>query len=323
MYYSAVFILGGLFLGWAIGAMDFSNVFGPAVSAKMLRFWNAAVIASVFCIIGAVTEGWRGIETLSTLTTQSYVTAIIASVAAALAITVLNIMRLPISTSQAVVGGIIGIGIMTAHLNIWGIEKIALCWVLAPVGAFLIVIPLYLILGKLHNSLQLNIFQRDTALRTGLILVGCYASFALGANAVANVSAVFVSSGVMKPSTAALIGAVSISLGMITFSKGVLLKVGRGLIKLDAFSSLTAIMAEAITIHVFSIIGVPVSTSQAMIGAILGIGYLRGIKAVKVRNLVNILIGWIFAPIIACFFSILLFFISHLKYFPPKPHSLW
>jgi PiT family inorganic phosphate transporter len=317
MVFSLFSTVGGLFLGWSIGAMDFCNVFGTAVSTRMLRFWNAAVIASVFCIIGAVMEGWRGIETLSSLSAQSYMSAIISSVAAALAITTLNILKLPISTSQAVVGSIIGVGIMTSKLNTQGIGKIVLCWIIAPVAACLIVIPLYLTLGKLYNSLRLNIFQRDIALRTGLILVGCYAAFALGANAVANISAVFVSSGMMNALTASLVGAISIAFGMLTFSKGVIKKIGTGLIKLDAFSSLVAVTAEAITVHIFSIVGVPVSTSQALIGAILGVGFLRGVKAIRITNLLTIVIGWILAPLIACLFAMGIYFISHLKYIPP------
>jgi inorganic phosphate transporter, PiT family len=317
MAFSPFSLIGGLFLGWSIGAKDFANVFGTAVSSRMLRFWSAALLASLFCLIGAVVEGWRGIDTLSRLASQSYGTAIISTVSAAITITVLNILRLPISTAQAVVGSIVGIGIMTNQLEFHGLGKILACWIIAPVGAGLTVIPLYFIFGKLFNALRLNIFQRDITLRTGLIIVGCYASYALGANVVANVAAVFVSSGLLNPLAASLIGAASIALGMLTFSKGVMMKVGTGLIKLDAFSALMAVMAEALTVHVFSIIGVPVSTVHAIVGAILGIAFLRGIKSVKFKNLAGILVAWALAPLMACVIAMLIYFVSYLKYVPP------
>ena len=57
-------IIGGLFLGWSLGANDASNVFGTAVSSKMIRFWTAALLAAFFVVLGAVVSGQAGIEKL-------------------------------------------------------------------------------------------------------------------------------------------------------------------------------------------------------------------------------------------------------------------
>ena len=48
------FLSSGLFLGWSLGANDAANVFGTAVGSRMIRFSTAAVICSVFVILGAV-----------------------------------------------------------------------------------------------------------------------------------------------------------------------------------------------------------------------------------------------------------------------------
>jgi len=316
MGFSPFYLLGGVFLGWSIGAKDFANVYGTAVTSRMLRFMHAAILASIGCIIGAAVDGWRGIETLSRLAPQSFQTAIIATVAAAFAITVLNILKLPISTAQAVVGSILGIGMMTDNVRFEGLGKILFCWFIAPVGAAVLVIPLYLVLGQIYNSLRLNIFQRDSFLRWGLIVVGAYASYAMGANNVANVAAVFVGRNMLTVQVASIIGGASIALGILTFSKGVMMTIGRGLVKLDAFSALMVVLAEALTVHVFAIIGVPVSTSHAIIGAIIGIGVIRGIKSVKVRNLIGIMVGWFVAPLLSFFFAVLIYFLTHLHYVP-------
>lgn len=316
MLFSPFCLLGGIFLGWSIGSKDFANVFGTAVMSRMLRFWNAAVLASVFTIAGAILQGQKGIETIGKLTPQSLDTAIISSVAAALTITILNIIKVPISTAQAVVGSIIGVGIMTAQVKFVGLGKIVFCWIGAPVGAGIFAIPLYLLLGQLYNSLNLNIFQRDIILRTGLIIVGCYAAYAMGANNVANITAVFVSSHMLNSFVAALIGGASIAFGILTFSKGVMQMIGGGLIKLDAFSALIVVMAEALSVHTFAMIGVPVSTSHAIIGAILGVGLLRGIRAMRVKNLIGILLGWVLAPFISCLLAMLIYFLCHLRYIP-------
>lgn len=49
-----IFLSSGLFLGWSLGANDAANIFGTAVGTKMVRFRTAAVIASVFVMLGAV-----------------------------------------------------------------------------------------------------------------------------------------------------------------------------------------------------------------------------------------------------------------------------
>jgi len=94
----------------------------------------------------------------------------------------------------------------------------------------------------------------------------------------------------------------------------VLFTVGRGIVKLDGYSALIVLLANAITIHFYAIIGVPVSTSQAVVGAVLGIGLLKRAEALKVGAVLGILFGWIATPLIAALLSILIYFVTHLKY---------
>ena len=52
-----IFLIGGLFLGWSLGANDAANVFGTAVGSRMVRFTTAALICGIFVILGAVISG--------------------------------------------------------------------------------------------------------------------------------------------------------------------------------------------------------------------------------------------------------------------------
>ncbi|NQT70577.1 MAG: inorganic phosphate transporter [Desulfobacteraceae bacterium] len=72
----------------------------------------------------------------------------------------------------------------------------------------------------------------------------------------------------------------------------------------------------AVTVTIMTILGLPVSTSQAVIGAVLGVGLVKGIATVNRRTLINILIGWFLTPVVAGFISLSLFFIVHLQYVP-------
>ncbi|MBL7171092.1 MAG: inorganic phosphate transporter, partial [Candidatus Omnitrophica bacterium] len=124
-----------------------------------------------------------------------------------------------------------------------------------------------------------------------------------GANNSANATGVFYQAGTLSAYQAALIGGVSIALGAVTFSKNVMLTVGKRLLNLDAFSAFIVILSEAITVHIFAIIGVPVSTSQAVVGGVLGIGIVKGMRTVDIRTLRRILYAWILTPVIGGIFS--------------------
>jgi PiT family inorganic phosphate transporter len=292
-------ILGGVFLGWSLGANDASNVIGPAVSSRMLRFTTAASMASLFVLVGALVQGRSGIHTLSGLTEMTLHQAVLASISAAITVTLMTIGRLPVSTSQAVVGAILGIGLLNRHIDMTNLGKVVTCWVGTPVGGAVVSIAVYRVLAAINNRLRLNLLESDAFLRVGLVVAASYGAYALGANNVANVTAVFVGAGHLSISTATLVGGLSIGVGIMTFSRGVMKTVGSRLVRLDPFSAFVVLLAEAITVHFYTFVGVPVSTSQAVIGAVLGIGLLKGIQTVSPRTLLSILSGWFLTPLVA------------------------
>ena len=309
-------LLGGIFLGWSLGANDAANAFGSAVSSKMLKFWTAAVLGAIFVLLGAVLEGRAGIDTLQGLTQLSLKKAMVASVAAALTVTLMTLWGLPVSTSQAVVGAILGIGFLNRQLDLSGLSKVVACWIGTPVGGLIIAIIIYRILSVAMNRLNIDLFRIDILLRIALIVAGSYAAYALGANNVANVTAVFVGAGQISVFAATVIGGVSIALGILTFSQPVMQTIGKKLVRLDPFSALIVVLAEAITVHFFTFVGVPVSTSQAVIGAVLGVGMIKGASTVSRRTLTSIFVGWFLTPAVACMIAIALYVAVHLRYLP-------
>jgi PiT family inorganic phosphate transporter len=292
-------ILGGVFLGWSLGANDASNVIGPAVTSRMLRFTTAAIMASLFVLMGALLQGRSGINTLSGLTQMTLHQAVLASISAAITVTLMTIWRLPVSTSQAVVGAIIGVGFVNRNIDMTGLGKVVTCWVGTPVGGAIMAVVVYRALAAVNNRMRPNLLESDALLRLGLVAAGSYGAFALGANNVANVTAVYVGAGHLSMTAATVIGGLSIGLGILTFSKRVMVTVGSRLVRLDPFSALVVLLAEAITVHFYTFVGVPVSTSQAVIGAVLGIGLLKGIRTVSKRTMLSILSGWFLTPLIA------------------------
>ena len=309
-------LFSAIFLGWSLGSNDAANVFGSAVSSKMLKFWTAAILASVFVLIGALLEGQAGIETLKGLTHLTLEQAVISSLAAAVTVTIMTVLGLPVSTSQAAVGGILAIGFLNRQLDLAGLGKVVASWFGTPVGGVIIAVLVYKGLGVFYNRVNFSLFQTDILLRLCLIGAGSYGAYALGANNVANVTAVFVGAGMLDVFSALLVGGLSISLGILTFSRRVMETVGNKLVKLDSFSALVVVLAEAITVHIYTFVGVPVSTSQAVVGAVLGVGIVKGINTIRRRTLINILLAWFLTPMVACFLALALDFVIHLRYIP-------
>ena len=297
-------ILGGVFLGWSLGANDSANVFGTAVSSFMVNYRLATVLIAIFVLIGALVGGKPGLETLGSLTEQSFRTAFIISISAALTVTIMTALKIPVSTSQAVVGGIIGIGILQKHIEFHYLYKVIICWIGTPIGAIFFSMILYPSLAIFFRKLNMHFLTYDRTMRILLILAGIYGAYALGANNVANVTGVFYKSGMINKFQALLIGGLSIGVGALTYSKNVMITVGRKIISMDAFSAFISVLSEAITVHIYAIIGVPVSTSQALVGAIVGVGIVKGIKMVSGKTILMIAIGWFLTPVLGMVFSL-------------------
>lgn len=309
-------LLGGVFLGWSLGANDAANVFGAAVYSKMLKFRSAVLLASGFVVLGAVISGQAGIDTLNGLTQFNLNQAVISSVAAAVTVTLMTVLKLPVSTSQAVVGSIIGIGILNHKVNLGGLSKVIACWVGTPIGAAIIALILHQFLAQIYNRLNFSIFKTDILLRLCLIITGSYGAYVLGANNVANVTAVFVGAGLLNVFSATLIGGISIAFGILTYSRPVMKTVGNKLVKLDPFSAVVVVLALATTLHVYTLVGVPVSSSQAVVGGVLGVGIIKGVKTIRIKTLLHILAGWSLTPIVSCLLSLGIYFGLHLNYVP-------
>ena len=158
----------------------------------------------------------------------------------------------------------------------------------------------YKLLGSVIRKIPMSMLSRDKILWSGLLVVGIYGSYALGANNVTNSMGIFsgLVDGVSDRDLAAM-GGLAIAIGVLTYSRRVMEAVGSNIMPLDAFSAFVAVLATAITIHIFAIVGAPVSATQGIVGAILGVGFLRGAQNIRFRVLGDIGLGWVLTPAIS------------------------
>jgi len=304
-------ILSGALLGWGLGANDSANIFGTAVYTKVVRYSTAIILTSIFVILGALLEGYRGIEKLSQYAysggIDTELKAFMVMLAAAITVLVMTIYKLPISTSQAVIGAIIGGGINSGSANLSAGFQFFSAWVFTPIGSAILAYILYFISSNHLNDKLTGFRFYELTIRLGYLIAGIIGAYSLGANNVANVTAIF--SGhlnMLSNQQAAIIGGISIALGVLTFSKPVMSTVGEGIVPLTQVAGFIVVIAAAFTVYIYARIGIPVSTSQAVVGAIIGVGFHMGLKTIQLKVLRNILFGWFGTPTVAGLFSFVL-----------------
>ncbi|RUM45374.1 MAG: inorganic phosphate transporter, partial [Desulfocapsa sp.] len=188
------FLSSGLFLGWSLGANDASNVFGTAVASRMIKFRTAAIYCSIFVILGAVISGAGASHTLGKLGAVNAVGgAFIVAFAAAMSVYLMTLARFPVSTSQAIVGAIVGWNLFSGSVtDMHSLSKIVSTWILCPLLAAAFAIPLYLLTGFFIKHMHVHMFKLDAITRWSLLGAGIFGSYSLGANNIANVMGVFV-----------------------------------------------------------------------------------------------------------------------------------
>lgn len=343
-----LFLTSGLFLGWSLGANDAANVFGTAVGTRMVRFTTAALICSVFVILGAVISGAGASHTLGQLgTINALPGAFMVALAAALTVYLMTTWGLPVSTSQAIVGAIIGWNLFSGSVtDTTTLVKIIATWVACPVLAAVFAAIILRMAQLFQQVAKLHLLRLDANSRLALIVAGALGAYSLGANNIANVMGVFVPATPFTDFrvndlfvlTAAqqlfLIGAIAIAVGVFTYSRRVMHTVGQELLPLSPVAAWVAVVAHAVVLFLFASEGlehllariglptiplVPVSSSQAVVGAVLGIGLMRGGREIRWRVLGNIGAGWITTPImsaVVCFIA--LFFLQNV--FNQKVH---
>lgn len=301
-----LYLIPAMFFGWSLGANDAANIFGTAVSNKIVKYRTATIISAIFILLGAILGGSKGIETISSVTSQSLLSGSISVLSAAITMTIMTYIGVPVSSSQAIVGSIMAVGIMEGGVNWAVILKLVLAWVGTPIGGMIFGFISFKILSIPFNMIK-SIYVKERVVQIATLIIGAYGAYSLGANNVANITGVFADTiGIQM---ASLIGGLAISFGVLTYSYKVMMTVGTQIIELDYFSAAIAVLGESITVWIYALLGIPVSTSQAIVGAVIGAGYARGSRLTNKKVLLKILSAWINTPVSAGIITALIYFI--------------
>ena len=135
-------------------------------------------------------------------------------------------------------------------------------------------------------------------------MTSCYIAFALGANDVANAigpvasawSAVFkdaVGPSVEIPIYLLVLGGIGIITGMMTWGYKVIKTIGTKITQLTNTRGFSIDFGAATSVLMASKLGMPVSTTHAVVGAVIGVGLARGLEAIDLSIIRKIIITWV------------------------------
>lgn len=281
---------------FALGANDGANPTAAAVGAGLLSARRAKLLAALAGGMGAWLVGHRVSGTLARELVPLHglpsdvalPLAVAALAAASLWVLAATATGLPVSTSHALVGALAGAafrdGTVPVDLSLLG--AILGSWLWVPLGAAAAGIVAVLV-GRVHVARRLRGAARPLATGASLWL-----AFWWGANDVANAVGLAAEVGGAGPATAIGLGALCLALGAFLASGRVLATMARGLGILGTPEALAAQGSVSLALAGATLLGYPVSTTHAMVGALTGVLWARG-KPVNGRQVVRVLIAWL------------------------------
>ncbi len=298
-----------LYVAWCLGANDAANPTECAVGSGVLSMRRALLLFCIFVAIGALLQGFMVIKTIGrgVVENVSILGSVSVVLSACLWITFCTWRGLPVSTTHAIVGSVIGYGIVeggAGGVN-WGVfGGVGVSWVSSPLAAAALAFILYGLLVRALPS-----FKRPELITRGLLVFAlCFSAYAFGANDVGNATGVFMSIASEMPGLSqdllllvlAVLGTLGIAVGAFTWGYRVIDTVGFKITRLDPVMGGAAELSNALSVYLFTTLpyimfgwGMPISTTLASVGSIIGVGLAKNRETVSTGTIARILSAWV------------------------------
>lgn len=345
------------------------------MGSGVITLKKALLLSAVFDFLGAIVFGrfvsatlMKGIVDVTNLPAEAIIKGMIAALlATGLWVLLASILKIPMSISQAIVGGVMGFGLVTGGAGIvnWvTVSAIFTSWFILPLFSAALAATLYFIYRRMFRRLELinivassstflmvfstvfllmvktlkledlawvliistlsgsiaalaahlywlrlsgSLEERASSVMKLLIIVAAAAmAFSHGANDVANsagpLSAIYVAyregyvpAKVKIDPLILSFCAAGIAVGIVSWGQRVVDTIGQEITLLNPQRAFVSQLAGSLSVLVLTRLGMPVSTTMSIVGAVAGVGLARGLKAVNVRTLAKIFGAWALA----------------------------
>ena len=298
------------------GFHDAANAVATVIATRVLTPLQAILMAGALNLVGALsgeavakTVG-KGIVDATVVTQDIVVAALVGAIVWNL---ITFVAALPTSSSHALIFSVIGAAVSAHGLNVIiapGLQLTSFGIVYSPLVAFVFgyafMLALYWGLRNVSYRLVTRFFGRAQ------ILSSAYMAFSHGGNdgqktmgiialALASYGAVPTGAGFYIPDWVKVVCAVAIGLGTATGGWRIIKTMGMRITALTPVSGFAAETSAATVIEIATRFGIPISTTHAISGAILGVGSTRRLSAVRWGIAGRIVTAWVLT-IPGCFF---------------------
>ncbi|MHA2026694.1 MAG: anion permease [Candidatus Thorarchaeota archaeon] len=306
-------------VAFAIGSND--ETMSPAVGAHVFSVRTAVVIGAVINLIGAISLGGGVSEKVGSdlvtgndLTTQM-VFAILISMTVWLLIASAT-KGLPISTTQCIVGSVIGVAIAAPFISgsAWGAEAINMTvvfeifigWIISPLIGFFIAAVVFWGVRKLQaRATGLSGRERQEQIAAyGLAAFLIFTGLSRGGNDVANAVAplvnhpLFLDPWVIGPLSipgfylVLIVGGLGMGAGLIVVGRKVIKVLATEVVTLSPSSALSASIAVSLIMFIGTYFGLPLSGTHVLVAALIAVGYVSN-TPVRMKQVKAIIISWV------------------------------
>lgn len=308
---SVLLVVTAMAFAWSLGAHYTGACMGMPHALGAIGARRALLVMAPLALLGAALAS-HGVEhTVGSRLThhQLGVAAAVVVIAVAFALTsAYNRVRVPTSTIQILVFSLVGIALATRAGVRWrSVGILAILWVAAPFIACILGFALTRGFDQIGTRFRrprpgtasygwASRWNRAGQLGLALVLVGAFASFAMGGNDVANATGPVVGAKVLSPFTAGALGGLGLAAGVLTYGRPLLSRVAFEIVHVDRTMAAAAQAVQAAVVLAAVGFGLFTSMNQALVGAMAGAGLARGRRTVELSTLAAILRGWLLGP---------------------------
>jgi PiT family inorganic phosphate transporter len=312
-----VLLIIGLILAFVmamnLGGNDAANPTSATVGAGVLSIRRALLVFAIFTIAGAGLQGFMVMKTIGKGIVPSIdvVGAVAIVLAANIWIFFATIRGMAISTGHSIISAVVGYGIMRyalSGLNYGVVSSIVMSWITSPFCALAVAFLIYRWIDSYVKKYRGDPERLAKFFRWLLIGFLCLAAYSFGANDVSHATGIYITIasdvGKITDFTAmfllAVYGAVGIVVGGLIFGPKVIQTLAFKVTRLDLNTALAATMSNAIVVYVFATVpyliwgyGLPISSSYAAVGAIIGAGMARSANSVSRAVSLKLISYWL------------------------------
>jgi len=303
------------FFAMNMGASGIAPTFSAVYGAKIVKKRTAAILFTIFVLLGAFLLGGGVVKTLSQgILPGEFINldvALVIITSATLSLFLANMLGIPESTSMVTVGAVVGAGLFFKHIQVKTLVWLVPMWIGFPLVSFLVTYFLYrLIYPPHHGNLWLyqKILSNQSKVGKLALLISCCGAFAVGTNNVANAIGPLVGAKVIDSNAGLLLVAPFFGLGAFFFGKRNIRTFGKEVVPLGLITSNLVCLVTGSLLILASSLGAPFPYVQLSALSIFAISCVKNGHRVTLSHHITrkTMMVWTLTPFLSICVSYLL-----------------